>query len=422
MLLAGLLLVFILDYTRPDDLLPFIASLKLYALVPVLVFVAALAANTRTPNEIIWRADISKLLMWLFVCITISTVAAMRRDIAWTTWQGVLGYMFLFFMIAKGCDYIDKLKWVFRTLIAIHVWLALLNPALLTDPTQRSYIPGTAFLSDGNDFSLSVVIVLPMCLFLYQTSKGVWEKVFCVLSSLILFGAIMGTQSRGATLGVLAVVFYLWTLSQKKGRGMVFIVAGLIVAIAIASDAYLSRIETIARPTDGSAQARLVAWQAGIGMANRRPLTGVGPYNFGHAFGGWYSRPGLPRMNAHSVYFQALGDLGYPGFLVLLWLLWSLFRGNQKLIKSTSPRGDPKVVLYRRLMIAVNASLVGFAVSGAFISVLFYPHIWVICGTTLAARRLFIMDCPAHEHASSATRPAGRRASQRVGVGKRRHL
>lgn len=417
MLFFGLLVVIIFDYTRPDDFLPFILSLNLYAILPLVVFAGSWIAVTRHKNSEIFGSPMGKLLVALFVVVTVSSLAAMYRDRAWEFWQATLGYLLLFFMVAKLCDDVGKIKWVFRILVGVHVWLILQNPALLTDPTQRSYIRGVTFLGDGNDFSLSVVIVLPMCLYLFQTSRSTLGKVACVAAAVILFGAIMGTQSRGGALGVMAVVFFLWTLAKKKGAGMVMIVAGLVVVLAIASDQYLSRIQTIAAPRDASAQSRLDAWAAGVGMANRRPLTGVGPGGFPIVFGNWYAHPGLPRMNAHSMYFQALGDVGYSGFIILLWLLWIMFRDNQRLIRVLEHTDGTASNDFRKLVIAITASLVGFGVSGAFLSALYYPHLFLLAGLFYATRQIYKVE--QSKNAPSLEKGQGNRSIQRGGSKRR---
>lgn len=408
MLLFGLLLVFVLEYTRPDQFAPFITSLKLYALVPLSVFIAAFAAQTCNPNGVIFGSTITKLLLALLLLAALSIVTALDSDRAWLFWQSLLGYILLFFMIAKLCDSRDKLKWVFRIIIVAHIWLIILNPALLTDPTQRTYVRNVTFLGDGNDFALSAAIALPMCLYLYQSARGSLARGLYVIGGLALFGAILGTQSRGAALAIIAMVFYLWTLSQSKGKATVFIVAGLIIVLAITSEAYISRVQSIAHyQEDGSAQGRLIAWGAGIEMALRRPLLGVGPGCFPLAFAGWgYSVPGIPMMNAHSVYFLALGELAWPGIAILLGLLWVLFRDNQSAIKSIPSGAGVEQLDNRRLLVCTTASIVAFAVAGAFLSVLYYPHLYVISGIVFAAHRIFLMGQDAE---SAALVPLGRR-------------
>lgn len=388
----GLLIVFVLEYTRPNQFFPFIISLKLYAIVPLVVFIAAFAAESRNPNNVIFDSTTTKLLLALLVLAGLSILTALNMSRAWQVWQGLLGYIMLFFMIAKLCDSQYRLKWLFRTIVAAHVWLIFLNPALLTDPATRSYIRNVTFLGDGNDFALSAVIALPMCMYLYQSARGSFSRCIYVFCGLVLFGAILGTQSRGAALAIIAMVFYLWTLSQNKGKATVFIIAGLIIVLAVASEAYISRMQSITHyQEDGSAQGRLLAWRAGTEMALRRPILGVGPGCFPIAFGGWgYSVPGIPRMNAHSMYFLALGELAWTGLAILVGLLWVPFKENQSKIKAVPIDASADQLDRKRLLVCTTASLVAFAVAGAFLSVLYYPHLYVLSGILFAARQIFV--------------------------------
>lgn len=408
MLLFGLMIVFILEYTRPDQFLPFILSLKLYALVPLTVFVASLAADSRNSNAVIFGSPITKILLAMLLLAALSIITALDSNRAWVFWQAMFGYVLLYFMIAKLCDTPDRLKWVFRVIIIVHVWLIVLNPALLTDPTQRTYVRNVTFLGDGNDFALSAAIALPMCLYLYQGTRSTLARGIYILGGLALFGAILGTQSRGAALAVIAIVLYLWSLSQQKGKATVLIVVGLFVVLAITSEAYISRMQTLTHyQEDGSAQGRLIAWGAGFEMAMRRPLLGVGPGCFPLAFAGWgYSVPGIPMMNAHSVYFLALGELAWPGIALLLGLIWVLFSRNQAAIKSIGPGASAEELDRRRLMVCTTGSLVAFAVAGAFLSVLYYPHLFVISGIVFAAGRIFVTG-PGSEDRAPARRGRG---------------
>jgi hypothetical protein len=85
------------------------------------------------------------------------------------------------------------------------------------------------------------------------------------------------------------------------------------------------------------------------------------------------------------MYFLALGELGPLGLLLLLALLWVMFRETQlarRRIDREDAAGNGES---RKLMIALGGSIVGFAVSGAFLSVLYYPHLYVLAGLVVAA-------------------------------------
>lgn len=385
----GLLVVFVLEYTRPHQILPFIEPLRLYAVLPIIVLLLALGAKTRNTNGEILTSSIGKGLLAFLAIATVSLVFAFYKERAWLIWQALLGYIFLFFMVAKLCDDKDKIRSLFRVIVGIHVWLIFQNPALLTNPNQRSYIADVTFLGDGNDFSLSVVVALPMCLYLYQSARGSAGRALYILAAIVMFGAVAGTQSRGAALALIAVVLYLWITAQKKGKSTVIIAVGVLVAIGMASEAYISRIQTITEfQQDGSAQGRIIAWKSAIDMANRRPVTGVGTGCFPLVFDDWYAHPGFGRLNAHSMYFQALGELGYPGVWLLSWILWALYRDNQRIVRSFRDDSGPAHLNQRQLMVAVNGIVVGFSVAGGFLSVLYYPHLYVIAGIVFAARRV----------------------------------
>jgi hypothetical protein len=96
------------------------------------------------------------------------------------------------------------------------------------------------------------------------------------------------------------------------------------------------------------------------------------------------------------------------GLAILLGLLWVLFRDNQSAIKSISQGAGAEQLDRRRLLVCTTASLVAFAVAGAFLSVLYYPHLYVISGIVFAARRIFVMgqDAETAAPAPSKRRPA----------------
>jgi hypothetical protein len=101
-------------------------------------------------------------------------------------------------------------------------------------------------------------------------------------------------------------------------------------------------------------------------------------------------------MTAHSVYFLALGELGLPGLLlVLVFIIGSLVANGRlaSLARSRLGRSSMEV----QLLASMSASVIAFAVAGAFLSALYYPHIYVMAGIQVAARHLVRQRCEAGE-------------------------
>jgi probable O-glycosylation ligase (exosortase A-associated) len=232
-----------------------------------------------------------------------------------------------------------------------------------------------------------------MALALALRARGRIARLVAWGSVVVLLLAIVGTQSRGATLGLIAVGGYLWLTSKRKLVSMVGILLAGAVITFHASDAYFSRMSTIGNyQQDQSAEGRIIAWKASLRMAADNPLFGVGLGNFPTEFGSKY-RPrdrAMPWMTAHSSYFLVLGELGPPGLIVLLALvigaIRSLLAVKRRLIEACADPPSPEVSEAIRLLNMLVASTIGFAVPGAFLSAAYYPHLFVLTGILVSAR------------------------------------
>ena len=161
---------------------------------------------------------------------------------------------------------------------------------------------------------------------------------------------------------------------------------------------------------------RITAWKAAIQMCLDHPLLGVGAGMFPVSFGTYY-RPAehMPWLTAHSMYFLVLGELALPGIIALLGLTFGNLLANRRVARSldsvdadSNKRHFPKGPA--RLLYMLSASMVGFALSGAFLSVAYYPHLFVLSGLMVSAR------CVAARRAGS--RRAGAQRLRRGSVGR----
>jgi tetratricopeptide (TPR) repeat protein len=104
---------------------------------------------------------------------------------------------------------------------------------------------------------------------------------------------------------------------------------------------------------------RYQLWQAAVRAADRHPFTGTGAGTFVY----WWGRDGTPTggfvQDTHSLYLQALGELGYPGLILITsFILWILLCGVVRAVRARDPD--------RRLAIAAaTAGAAVFACSAA---------------------------------------------------------
>ena len=384
-----LLLAVFFEYARPGYQYHFLLAIPLNSILPLSLFVVSLLAGGQRPWSEITRDNMWKWPIIMVIFVLASMGWASVTTYTYNTFMLILGYLILFLLIARIITTPSRLRGLFATLIVAHLFLLVYNPLVVTDPHTRHYITGATFLGDGNDFSLSLVILLPFAFELLRSAQTTVGRVLGFLALGVLILAIVGTQSRGATLGMGTVFAYLWWRSPRKGPGIVALCVALLGVLLYAPDVYFQRMKTLKNPEqESSADARLKAWGAGARMAQQNIL-GVGAGNFPNNFPKYRSSDAPVRwMTAHSMYFLALGELGFLGLLLIIKLLAGNIIANvrQRNVLSKMPTGPPATVAHIRLLNLVIASALGLAVSGAFLSVTYYPHLFMLTAIFICTR------------------------------------
>jgi putative inorganic carbon (HCO3(-)) transporter len=216
-----------------------------------------------------------------------------------------------------------------------------------------------------------------------------WLATTCLLTL-----TIVGTQSRGGSIALGAIFLYLFLKCKKKVMGLIGIVAVVMAVMFFAPHEYFDRLASTADyETEGSAQGRIMAWKSAMRMAADHPLLGVGAGHFPVKYGIEYRPPGvgrtdIPWSNAHSVYFLILGEHGYTGIVFLLGLLISNLLRNRRKIIDLENINSLDLKTERNLVVAIQASLIGFVIGGAFLSGLYYPHLYIVAALCEAANRM----------------------------------
>ena len=294
------------------------------------------------PNEsVVMLNRVSKIMLMTFATIMLIKTKEQVKLLIWTL-VGSLGYYGVkggIFTVATGGGSI--------------VW----GP-------QGSYIEG------NNEVALAFITIIPVMAFLYMQAQKKWVRWGMAASILLCAFAALGSYSRGALVGIGAMLFFLWLKSPKKvllGGLMVLIVP---IAITFMPDKWSSRMETInTYKQDSSAMGRINAWYMAYHMALDRPLGGGFEIYNRTAFELYAPVPDDVHA-AHSIYFQALGEHGFVGLGIYLLLAFLTWRKAAWIVRVTAKREDLKWAGDLARMIQV--SLIGFGVGGAFLSLLYY--------------------------------------------------
>jgi O-antigen ligase len=251
------------------------------------------------------------------------------------------------------------------------------------------------FYYDANDLGMLIVCVLPLVVYFMRARALVHLRLLALLTAGLFIVTIVRTGSRGALLGLIAVGIYLLVAYRAVPvRVRIGAVAACFAMLLIFSnEKYWALMSTILNPkadynwTGNSEAGRLEIWRRGMGYMMRRPITGVGVAAFNVAEGTLSplaSRQafglGLKWSAAHNSFVQIAAELGVGGLLLFLALLYTSFRATAEI-----GRGPPGSSKRRRgdeaaLAQALTGTLIGYCVSGFFLSQAYSAFMYSIYG------------------------------------------
>jgi probable O-glycosylation ligase (exosortase A-associated) len=405
-----LLLFFVFEYLRPGAYVPGLDGLHLNALIPLTCIIGTVVAKTPVSHRQFLAEWNTKIIGALLGLLVVSTMFALVTMTAFSVTRIVFAYMLIYWVLVRQVGDLRRLRGVFITLTLVHITIAALNPAVFTSTESRVGVDSGAFLGDGNDFSLSVNICIPLCLFLMAESKKKIVKAVWAGALLALVLCVIATQSRGGTIALAAVGLYYWLKSPRKLQTAALFVLMLAFVLVWAPASYFDRMGMI-DSQESSAQGRIIAWKAAVQMALANPLLGGGAGHFPIMYGNFYHVEGTPWLTAHSIYFLLLGELGVPGIALLLTFIFGNLAANRRMLRQIGQLPPGQASTAKNVLACTSAALVAFATAGAFLSAAYYPHMYVLAGMLAAARHAVRVQLEAREQTGHDpaldTQPAG---------------
>jgi probable O-glycosylation ligase (exosortase A-associated) len=401
----------LVEYTRLPAMYPILQPLQLGKVVTVLSLLGLLfAPRVRARNPAGVRRVDALVVFFVLACL-LSVFAADSVAAFWKGIQDVLLYALIYFLIGR----IVSNPWRMRAFLLF--WL-LLN-FKLAQFVIRSYghyhsigvsdtalARGTGAGSTGPfansvDFGIAMCVAWPVGTFLLFATLKKWQRLALVIYSVACLLAIILCSSRGAIVGAVAIVLAA-LLKQRRRLVPVFMILALLVGIAfIMPGGHKERLRLALNwEQDPNAISRIALWKAGLAMFRDHPFVGVGLGNFPPSYERQYATGeiSVKQWVCHSIYIQALSELGLLGALPFLLLLIFLFRLNshtRKQLAATSPEGHR--TLEYSLASGLDLALVGYLASGAFVAVLYYPHLWILLGLSVGLSKACAEKQPGKE-------------------------
>jgi len=235
---------------------------------------------------------------------------------------------------------------------------------------------GMADAPDANDTAAALV---PAAVFLmyYAWMGNKKVKLLCVFCGALIANGLVLINSRGSFVGVvvsagLFLLYMMFSRYRKEGQramAVVIIILGISGGLYVADDQFWDRMRTMENVEDegASGSQRINYWLAALDISTDYPL-GAGIYGF-NFLSDVYLPPeyqgGEGGKSVHSLWFQGLSEVGWPGIGLFIIALMSLFRFSRK-AKQWVLENEDNVSYFK--LLALECALLGYLAAGSFIN------------------------------------------------------
>ncbi|MFC0406732.1 putative O-glycosylation ligase, exosortase A system-associated [Roseomonas elaeocarpi] len=382
---AGILLWSWISFMNPHRLVWGPASEMPWALsvFAALVIGCVAVGEVRRP---VWNA-VTILLLGLMACFTVTSVTALGDPTAvWAKWEQTMKVLLVLLVTASMLTdrrRVHALVWVMVISLGYYGVRGGIF-AIVNGGNYRVWGPAQTMITDNNHLAAAMLVTLPLMNWLRMHSAHRLVRNGLAVAMALTLLATVASYSRGALLGLLAAAFVMWLRTSSKIISGAVLAGCLAGAITFMPAAWTDRMNTISTyQEDESASERLVLWNISFHLALSRPLVGAG-------FTGPYNRaavdtvaPGGPARAVHSIWFELLGEHGFPTFFLWVGLTVSGLFYAWRLGRVARDR--PDLTWARDLGRMAQVSMAAYLVSGTFLSLSYWDFYWtllVVVGAT----------------------------------------
>jgi putative inorganic carbon (hco3(-)) transporter len=380
-----------LGYVWVDTFQPQAVAYLILNQIPVAMIMGAVAfagylvLDRRSPPPMTPQA---LLHIGMAVWITCTLIWAQAPDPAWEKWD----WAFKTLAFSVFIPYVIRSRIQIEAFVQVYVLSLAANflpfgiKVLISGGGYGMNLglqQGNSGLSEGGLLSTVCLMTVPLAVFLFRHGQLVSNLKIVRLGYLVVAGlaivTAIGTYERSALIGLVVLAGYMWVRTKAKvGFGIVLAIAACFI-IYTASSAWNTRISTVGNfEKENSAYTRILVWRWTLEFVATHPLGGgFQTYVINHVdVPGAGNEPGHIEFGRafHSIYFEVLGEHGYPGIIIFLTLAGTMFLKLRRLAKRA--RAHPELQWVVGLADALQSGLAVFLSAGAFVGIAFQPMFW----------------------------------------------
>ena len=382
------------DTFRPQDVAYIVLNQIPDAMIMgIIAFGGYLAMDRRDPPRL---STETVLQICLVIWVNLTMIWAQAPDAAWTKWDWAvktLAFSAFIPLVIRSRVQIEAFAQTYVFSLAANFVPFGLKTLISGGGygTNLGLAQGNSGLAEGGLLSTVCLMAVPLAIYLGRHSLLIPRNKLMTLAywgvaALAVVTAI-GTYERSALVGLVVLGAYMWIRTKHKfAMGLVGVVVAVML-IYTTGAAWNARVSTIGNfEQENSAYTRILVWKWTLEFTATHPLgggfmtnvinhvevpghDGAGPtIEFGRAF--------------HSIYFEMLGEQGYPGLAMFLSITGIAFMRLRRLAKKA--RAYPELEWIAAMSDALQSGLAVFMASGAFVGIAFQPMYWYFIAMSIS--------------------------------------
>lgn len=373
------------EYVRPQSIFPVIDFLPWTQMAVIGAILGCF-----TDKTVRWvSSSVNVLLILFLIVILLSSVFAYFPSVSYAKLENYYPWVIIYFLIINIVN-TRKRFFIFLCIFLLASFKISLSLAITWAKRGFAFTdwglkgpPG--FFENSGELAIQMLVFWPIAWAFAHALKPYISKNWYRLLMLMPITAIMvilGASSRGAQLALVVQLIVMNYKTVFKPKVLISCALALLLLWTFLPDEQKDRFQTMGE--DRTSQQRILYWENGLEMIEEHPFFGVGFFNFVPYFERYYpgdiffQRAELP----HNIFIQVGTDTGLIGLSIYICIIFLVARRLGR--RSVFTAKKDSIGKY------FNISLMGFVVAGQFVTVAYYPYLWIHCALVISFHQSFI--------------------------------
>ena len=365
------------EYSRPQSIFPVIDILPWAQVFLLMSLVGAIL-----DPSVRWVSHPVNLLMNSFaVLVYLSSIFAYEPDVSKEYYINFFGWFVIYYLIIFIVNNWERF-YIFLLVIIlssakIAIGTSITWAARGFSFTKWGLMGPPGYFENSGELTILMLTLFPISYYLYEHLKkrvGKFERILLIIFWVTPVLTILGASSRASQLALFIQLLVMFSKKLFRTKQLIYIGVIAILIYSLLPEEQKERFNRAGE--DSTSIQRLQYWKRGYEMIVDHPFLGVGFFNFPVYFEDHYPSDLVSRSHAqlpHNILIQIGTDAGVLALIIFLSLASYPIVKVIMLKKVVGSYGG----LYNSLLRGLSVGLIGYYISGMFVSVAYYPFFWI---------------------------------------------